>query len=101
MQKSVYSLVLMDDVVAEIDRLAYAEGVSRSNLVNRILAEYASLTTPQSRSKDIFDHLQQALNLADGVFKLQNGSDAQLLVRSAVRYKYNPSVRYSIELFPY
>ena len=30
MEKSVYSLVLMDDVVAAVDRLAYSEGASRS-----------------------------------------------------------------------
>ena len=42
MNKSVYSLVLTDDVVAEIDRIAYENGTSRSNTVNQILAEYVS-----------------------------------------------------------
>ena len=40
MSKSVYSLVLSDDVVAAVDRAAYALGSSRSNLINQILAGY-------------------------------------------------------------
>ena len=40
MKKSVYSLVLSDDVVAAVDRTAYQQGVSRSAMINQILAEY-------------------------------------------------------------
>ena len=39
MAKSVYSLVLRDEVVAEIDRLAYRMNTNRSNMINQILAE--------------------------------------------------------------
>ena len=39
MNKSVYSLVLMDNVVGEVDELAYEMGTSRSNLINQILAD--------------------------------------------------------------
>lgn len=49
MGKSVYSLVLMDDIVAAVDRLAYQQGTSRSNMVNRILAEYVQMDTPENR----------------------------------------------------
>ena len=41
MNKSVYSLVLMDDVVEQIDRVAYEMNTSRSNMINQILAEYS------------------------------------------------------------
>ena len=39
MKKSVYSIVLADDVVEAIDEMAYSLGTSRSNLINQILAE--------------------------------------------------------------
>ena len=39
MKKSVYSLVLSDNVVRAIDDLAYKMGTNRSNLINSILAE--------------------------------------------------------------
>ena len=54
MQKNVYSIVLSSDVVAAIDRLAYSNGTSRSNMINQILAEYVSYTTPEKRLGDIF-----------------------------------------------
>ena len=40
MAKSIYSLLLDDDVIALVDRMAYAQGASRSALINRILAEH-------------------------------------------------------------
>ena len=40
MSKSVYSVVLMDDVVDAVDRLAYEAVTNRSNLITRFLAEY-------------------------------------------------------------
>ena len=55
MNKSVYSLVLMDNVVSEVDKLAYELGTSRSNLINQILAEYVRYTTPEMRMRAIFD----------------------------------------------
>ena len=49
LQKSLYSLMLMDDVVREIDRLALQQNTNRSNFINQILAEYVSLMTPEKR----------------------------------------------------
>ena len=39
MKKTLYSLLLDDGVVREIDRLAHRNGMSRSSLVNQILAD--------------------------------------------------------------
>ena len=38
MSKSVYSVVLMDDVVYAVDLLAYEAGTNRSNMIKLILA---------------------------------------------------------------
>ena len=51
--KSVYSLVLADDVVEAIDRLAYSMNTSRSNLINQILAERVQLLTPEKRMREL------------------------------------------------
>ena len=58
MKKSLYSLTLMDSVVAEIDRLAARQGTNRSNLVNQILADYVSMMTPEKRIDAIFRHIE-------------------------------------------
>ena len=61
MKKSVYSLVLSDDVVEAVDRAAYQNGLSRSAMVNQILADYVSYTTPEKRMREIFSQVESLL----------------------------------------
>ncbi|MBR7160951.1 MAG: hypothetical protein IKD07_00910 [Clostridia bacterium] len=98
MKKSVYSLVLTDDVVLAIDRLAYAKNTNRSNMINQILAEYVSYVTPEKRFHDIFDRISAHFTGQDS-FKLARPSDSILSLSSALIYKYNPTVKYSVELY--
>lgn len=101
MGKSVYSIVLMDDVVRAVDALAYNAGTSRSNMINRILAEYTSLATPEQRMQDIFSAIQDFIGSQTILQPILSASDAMLSLRSALQYKYNPSVRYIVELYPH
>lgn len=99
MKKSVYSLVLTDDVVDAVDRRASLMNTSRSNLINQILAEYVSLTTPEKRMSEIFDMVKSAV-LNYGTMQVQdNMSDSMMSLKSTVKYKYNPTVRYTVELY--
>lgn len=98
MKKSVYSLVLMDDVVAQVDRLAYSMHTNRSNMINQILAEYCSMLTPEKRMQTTLSQLEQLL-VEMGFQPLAQPTGSMLMVRSALNYKYNPSVRYRVELF--
>lgn len=98
MNKSVYSLVLADEIVQEIDRLAYEASASRSAMINQILAEYVRFTTPEKRMREVFSAIEQML--IGSVFEPQlQPSDSMFSLRSALDYKYNPSVRYSVELY--
>ena len=98
MNKSVYSLVLSDEIVQEIDRMAYEAGASRSAMINQILADYVRYTTPEKRMREVFSAIEQML--IGGVFEPQlQPSDSMFSLRSALDYKYNPSVRYSVELY--
>ena len=94
MKRSVYSLVLMDDVVRQIDKVAYSMNTSRSNLINQILAEYVCCPTPEQRTKDVFEQITQLMLGNDGFQIQQQPSDALLSLRSALRFKYNPTIRY-------
>lgn len=99
MKKSVYSLVLSDDVIAAVDRAAYQNGLSRSAMINRILADAVSYTTPEQRMGEIFSQVERLLS--GEVFQsLSQPSDSMMSLRSALAYKYNPNVRYSVELYP-
>ena len=98
MNKSVYSLVLTDDVVSEIDRIAYENGTSRSNTVNQILAEYVSYDTPEKRIREVFSEVENLLTGSSRFQVMMQPSDSMFSLRSALAYKYNPTVRYSVEL---
>lgn len=97
MTKSIYSMCLSDEVIAEIDKIAYNMGTSRSNIVDRILADFVSYQTPQMRSREVFANIEAMLSNAFQV--LFEPSDTMFSLRSMLSYKYNPSVRYSLELF--
>lgn len=99
MKKSVYSLVLMDDVVAEIDRVAYESNTSRSNMINRILADYVSFVTPEKRMHEVFEQVESLLAGGDHFQVLLQPSESMFSLRSALSYKYNPNIRYSVELY--
>ena len=98
MKKSVYSLVLMDDIVEAIDELAYSLQTSRSNIINQILAEKVALVTPKQHLQTIFSYLSDYLKPYQH-FQIQNqAADHMYSVKSALRYKYNPTIRYSLYL---
>ncbi len=99
MNKSVYSLVLMDDVVEQIDRAAYEMNTSRSNLVNQILAEYVSYVTPEKRMREVFSRIENTLVGGDAFQLLLQPSESMFSLRSALSCKYNPTIRYSVELY--
>lgn len=97
MKKAVYSLVLSEDVVDAVDRLAYTRGTSRSNLINQLLAEAVGLVTPERRMAEILQTLSQQMT---GLFQLQEqATDGMLTIRSPLRYRYKPTIRYRVELY--
>lgn len=95
MSKSVYSIVLNDDVVAAVDLMALRLGTNRSSLINQILAEQVSVVTPERRMRDIFDNI---FRLLDERFIQDSTAETALAFRSPIAYKYKPTVRYSVEL---
>ncbi|MCQ2416822.1 MAG: hypothetical protein MJ071_03310 [Oscillospiraceae bacterium] len=97
MKKAVYSLVLSEDVIEAVDRMAYAKGTSRSNLINQLLAEAVGYVTPERRMADILQTLTQQMS---GLFQLQEqATNGMLVIRSPLRYRYKPTIRYRVELY--
>ncbi|MEG2015113.1 MAG: hypothetical protein RR086_05210, partial [Clostridia bacterium] len=98
MGKSVFSLVLGDEIIEQVDKLAYGKGISRSNMVNEILAEFISYETPQKRMGNIFSEVERLLNGSDVLKFLSQPTASMASIRSALTYRYNPTVKYSVEL---
>lgn len=97
MSKSVYSLVLSDDIVRAVDALAYKMNTSRSGLIDRILAEKLSVQTPEVRMRGLIDSITQMFD--DDIFRLQTGVGG-MLIKSPLSYKYKPTIRYAMDLSP-
>lgn len=97
LSKSVYSLVLSDNIVRAADALAYKLNISRSALIDRILAEHLSVQTPETRMRSIMENFARFFD--DEVFRLQaTAGDGGMQIRSPLPYKYKPTIRYSVEL---
>lgn len=98
MKKSVYSLVLMDDVIEAVDRMAYKMNTSRSNLINQILAHKLAVITPEMQMKSVFDTVEELLGGYQHFQIQQQAADSMISIKSVLRYKYNPTIRYAISL---
>lgn len=99
MKKSVYSIILSDEIVEEIDRLAYSLKTSRSNLINEILAKHISYVTPEKRMREILSMAQKFLSSEGNCFFPEMQSPSFLDIRAALKYKYKPTIRYCVELY--
>lgn len=97
--KKIYSLVLMESVVDEIDKLASKENTNRSNMINQILAEYVSLTTPEKKINNIFNTIEEIVK-GKGIFETYIApNEYTMSLKSPLAYKYRPTIKYEIELF--
>ena len=98
MGKSVYSLILNDEVIKKIDTLAYARRTSRSNYISEVLASHVSYTTTQQRIKDILDAARAFLEPYEKYAFVEMNSNSFMDVRTALSYRYRPTIRYCLEI---
>lgn len=98
MSKSVYSIVLNDAVVEAIDDMAYKLGTNRSSMINQILAEKVAYITPEQHIRNILDKVEGIINGQDVFRIMASPGDSSLMIKSSFKYKYNPSVKYSVIL---
>ncbi|MBR1528907.1 MAG: hypothetical protein IJ642_06365 [Oscillospiraceae bacterium] len=96
MSKSIYSLVLSDEVVEKADALAYQMHTSRSNIINQLLAERLSCVTPEMKMQSVFSGME---SLKETFRMLEQTSAHILSMQSQLNYKYKPTVQYSVDLF--
>ena len=97
MNKRIYSLVLSDEVVDAVDALARAAGMSRSAMINGILAEKVAFVTPEMRLRSILESLAGSMTEAFSLAEKPTGST--LVCRTSLKYRYKPTVKYSVEIF--
>ena len=99
MKKTLYSLMLSDEVVAEVDRLAHRLGTNRSNLINQILAEHVNLVTPERRINDIFSAIEQLMTPSRELVPFVSPNTMTMSLKSSLEYKYRPTLIRSMTEF--
>ena len=99
MKKTLYSLMLNDEVVREVDALAHRLGTNRSALINQILAEYVNYTTPERRINDILSAIEQMMIPSRDLVPFFAPNTFSMSLKSSLEYKYRPTVKYEVELY--
>ncbi len=98
MKKNMYSLMLGEDVIEAVDRLAYEQNTNRSNLINQILANHLNVQTPEMIMKEVFANISSLIENKN--FQIQvSPMDHMLKIKSYLEYKYRPTIGYNVELF--
>lgn len=99
MKKTMYSLMLAEDVIQAIDELASEKNTNRSNLINQILADYVSLTTPEKHVRNIFDIIENFISRQSGNLLYSQPNDMTMSIKSPLQYHYRPTIRYEVEMY--
>ena len=98
MKKTLYSLMLNDEVVREVDRCAHRMGTNRSALINQILAEYVNYTTPERRINDVLSAIEALMQPSRELVPFFAPNSLSMSLKSSLEYKYRPTVKYEVEL---
>lgn len=99
MKKTLYSLMLNDEVVREVDALAHRMGTNRSSLINQILAEYVDYTTPERRINDVLSAIEELMRPSRELVPFFSPNSLSMTLKSSLEYKYRPTVKYEVALF--
>ena len=99
LKKTLYSLMLSEQVVREVDALAHRLGTNRSALINQILAEYVNLTTPERRINEVLSAIEQLMIPSRDLVPFFAPNSFSMSLKSSLEYKYRPTVKYEVELY--
>ena len=99
MKKTLYSLMLSEDVVREVDAMAHRMGTNRSALINRILAEYVNYVTPEQLINDILSTIDRLMSPSRDLVPVFAPNSFSMYLKSSLEYKYRPTVKYEVELY--
>ena len=99
MKRTLYSLMLSENVVHQVDQLAHKMGISRSALINQILADYVDYTTPERRIHDVFSAVESLVRSSCELVPFVSPNTMTMSLKSSLEYKYRPTVKYEVELY--
>ena len=99
MARNLYSLMLDDRVVREVDLMAHRLGTSRSNLVNTLLAQAVNYVTPEQQMQNVLSAVASLMEATQALIPTFTQGARCINVKSALDYKYRPTVTYEVLLY--
>ena len=99
MKKNLYSVVLLEEVVERIDKMAYEQNSNRSQLINEILADKVGLYTPQQKIKSIIGQINDTISILDNIQIKSINECGSISFGTYLKYKYKPTIKYSYEFY--
>ncbi len=96
MKKSIYSLVLHDEVVARLDRMAARRGLSRSALADEVLAQHVAFVTQSARLSALAVAIAASLDRDGNLSFALHELGGALELCASLGVKYSPTVKYMI-----
>ena len=96
--KSIYRLMLDDDLVSAIDRFASNRGLTRSAMIEKMLSDRISYLSPLSKVSEIYEEIDRMISAAGGFTAYNSDVQSGFTVKSAIA-RYRPSVRYQVRIY--
>ena len=96
--RSVYSILLDDDMIAAVDRIAQRNGISRSAMIERLISERISYISPQNRISEIFEDIGRLMSGVDGFTSWLSSDRTAYQLKSGMA-RFRPSVRYEVKIY--
>lgn len=94
----IYSIIVEDDLMEQVDRVAYKKGMSRSQIVNEMITEYLNLVTPEYKINQVMEQIAKRIHIMNEIQYVSESKGNSIQCRATVAYKYNPKIRYMLEL---
>lgn len=100
MAKTIYSLVLDSEVMKLVDKAARKEKLSRSAFINQALADKVGYETAMKKNTDLFRYVEDILAQHENLHFFGT-SPSVLTVTGSIAYRYKPTMKYLVEIYPY
>ncbi len=94
----IYSIIVEDDLMEKVDRVAYKKGMSRSQIINEMMTEYLNLVTPEYKINQVMEEIAKRIHIMNEIQYVSESKGSSIQCRATVGYKYNPKIRYMLEL---
>lgn len=96
--RSLYSILLDDDLIAAVDRLAQRNGITRSAMIESLISDRISYISPRNRINEIFDDIDRLMSGVDGFTSWTEPDRTAYQLKSGMA-RYRPSVRYKVKIY--